>query len=79
MSFLVEIQALERQTHEVQIAPNRNLGSQITRKTTTMEKVIKKQDRFAVISTQLLHTNLAILHYTGIILNLTTGVIDDRV
>jgi hypothetical protein len=60
----VEIQALERQTHEVQIAPNRNLGSQITRKTTTMEKVIKKQDRFAVISTQLLHTNLAILHYT---------------
>ena len=65
MSFLVEIQALERQTHEVQIAPNRNLGSQITRKTTTMEKVIKKQDRFAVISTQLLHTNLAILHYTG--------------
>ena len=62
----VEVQALERQTHEVQIAPGRNLGGQqLARKTTTMEKVIRKQDRFAVISTQLLHTNLAILHYTG--------------
>ena len=64
----VEVESLEKQTKEVQIVPSRATGAsttQMTRKNTTLSKVIRKQSRFAVISTQLLHTNLAILHYTG--------------
>ena len=37
----------------------------MTRKNTTLNKVIRKQQRYGVISANLLHTNLAILHYTG--------------
>jgi len=61
----VEIEAVEKQTKEVQIVPSRALGnSTMTRKNTTLNKVIRKQLRYGVISANLLHTNLAILHYT---------------
>ena len=63
----VEVESLEKTTKEVQIVPTRASVTNVnmTRKNTTLQKVIRKQTRFAVISTQLLHTNLAILHYTG--------------
>ena len=65
-NILVEIEAVEKQTKEVQIVPSRAIGnSTMTRKNTTLNKVIRKQQRYGVISANLLHTNLAILHYTG--------------
>ena len=66
LNNLVEIEAVEKQTKEVQIVPSRAIGnSTMTRKNTTLNKVIRKQQRYGVISANLLHTNLAILHYTG--------------
>lgn len=66
LNILVEIEAVEKQTKEVQIVPSRAIGnSTMTRKNTTLNKVIRKQQRYGVISANLLHTNLAILHYTG--------------
>lgn len=62
--FMVDIEQIERITRETSLSGAQPGAASITKRETMKKKVMRKQERFAVMSTQLLHTNLAVLHYT---------------
>lgn len=59
----VEIESEERINREISLS-GRTSGVAVTKRETMKKKVIQKHERYAVMSAQLLHTNLSVLHYT---------------
>ena len=60
----MDIEQIERITRETSLSSAHQGTTGITKRETMKKKVVRKQERYAVMSTQLLHTNLAVLHYT---------------